>query len=109
MWREPGGHQADRWWCVGDEMVNDQLKDGQFVAECEAGEYLYSIQALDSGRAEDIAGLRKSALTHLKVYVQGVHDLRAQGYTWTPVNQEFYTNVMTYLAEHGQTVLFEQP
>jgi hypothetical protein len=90
-------------------MVSDNLREGQFVAECEAREYLFSLQALDSGRAEDIDGLRKRALTHLKVYVQGVHDFRAQGYTWTPVNQALYTNAMTYLAEHGQTVSYNRP
>src|SRR5689334_209888 len=64
---------------IGDEMVGDQSRDGQHAMECEARGYLFSLQALDSGRAEDIAALRERALTHLRVFVQGVYDLRGEG------------------------------
>jgi hypothetical protein len=84
-----------------DQMVSDQLADAQHATECEARGYLYSLKALDSGRAEDITSLRKRALSHLRVYVQGVQDLRAQGYTWTPVNKGLYTNAAAYLADHS--------
>ena len=85
---------------IGDEMVGDQLRDAQHAGECEARGYLFSLQALDSGRPDDIAALRERALTHLRVFVQGVHDLRGEGYDWTPVNWQFYTNAMLYLADH---------
>src|SRR5260370_29589489 len=85
---------------IGDEMVGDQLKSAQFAAECEARAYLYSLRALDSGRPEDIEGVRKRALAHLRVYVQGVHDLRDQGYDWTPVNGQTFSNAAAYLPEH---------
>jgi hypothetical protein len=85
---------------IGDEMVADQLRDAQHAAECEARGYLFSLQALDSGRAEDITALRERALTHLSVFVQGVHDLRGEGYDWTPVNGQFFTNATLYLAGH---------
>lgn len=85
---------------IGDEMVGDQLRDAQHATECEARGYLFSLQALDSARAEDIAALRERAITHLRVFVQGVHDLRAEGYDWTPVNWQFYTNATLYLAGH---------
>jgi len=84
---------------IGDEMVGDQLRDGQHALECEARGYLFSLQALDSGHAEDIAALRERAVTHLRVFVQGVHDLRSEGYDWTPVNWQFYTNATLYLAD----------
>lgn len=87
---------------IGDEMVGDQLRDAQHAAECEARGYLFSLQALDSGHVEDITALRERALTHLKVFVQGVHDLRGEGYNWTPVNWQFYTNATLYLAEHAK-------
>lgn len=88
---------------IGDEMVGDQLRDAQHAAECEARGYLFSLQALDSGRAEDIAALRERALTHMRVFVQGVQDLRREGYDWTPVNWQFYTNATLYLADHPKT------
>src|SRR6266404_1050591 len=82
---------------TGDDMVRDQLEDGQFAAQCEARGYLYSLQAIDSGRAEDIADVRKRALSHLRVYVSGVEDLRRLGYDWTP-NRETFSNATAYLA-----------
>src|SRR5690349_16262387 len=84
---------------IGDEMVSDQLEDAQFAAQCEARGYLYCLHALDSGRAGDIADLRKRALSHLQVYVHGVGDLRGRGYTWTP-NAQTFSIATAYLAGH---------
>ena len=84
---------------TGDDMTRDQLEDAQFASECEARGYLYSLQALDSERAEDISDLRKRAMSHLRVYVKGVEDLHRLGYDWTP-NEQTFSNATTYLAEH---------
>src|SRR5947207_16011540 len=84
---------------IGDEMSRDQLVDAQHAEELEARGYLYSLHALDSGRAEDIAELRKRAMTHLRVYVQGIQDLNDLGYMYTP-NSLILSNATAYLAEH---------
>lgn len=84
---------------TGDDMVRDQMEDAQFAAQCEARGYLYSLQALDSGRAEDVAAVRQRALSHLRVYVSGVDDLRRMGYEWTP-NRETFSNATAYLSQH---------
>ena len=84
---------------AGDDMVRHQLEDGQFAAQCEARGYLYSLQALDSGRAEDIAALRQRALSHLRLYVSGVEDLHRLGYKWAP-SRETFSNATAYLAQH---------
>jgi len=85
---------------IGDEMVGDQLRDAQHASEAEARGYLFSLQALDSGRAEDITHFRERALSHLRGYVHEVRDLQAEGYTWTPVNHQFYSNAVAYLTDH---------
>jgi|SRR5882762_3295847 len=84
---------------IGDEMESDQLSDAQFASQCEARGYLYSLQALDSGRAENITDLRKRGLSQLRIYVQGVQDLHNLGHAWTPDEQTF-SNATAYLAEH---------
>jgi hypothetical protein len=84
---------------IGDEMERDQMVDAQDNMQCEARGYLYSLQALDSGRTEDIADLRKRALGHLRVYVKGVQELRDRGYEWTP-NTQIFSNVTVYLTQH---------
>jgi hypothetical protein len=73
--------------------------DAQHAQELEVRGYLYSLHALDSGRVEDIADVRKRALSHLRVYVSGVEDLRRLGYDWTP-SREIYSNATAYLAQH---------
>ena len=84
---------------IGDEMTRDQFVDAQHAVQLEARGYLRSLHALDSGRPEDIADLRKRALTSLRVYVSGVEDLRRLGYDWTP-SREIYSNATAYLAGH---------
>src|SRR5438093_9217735 len=84
---------------IGDEMTQDQLVDAQHAMELEARGYLYSLHALDSGRAEDIADLRKRAMTHMRVYIQGIQDLHDLGYEWTP-SSLILSNATAYLAEH---------
>ena len=84
---------------IGDEMSRDQLVDAQHAMELEVRGYLYSLHAVDSGRAEDIADLRKRAMTHMRVYVQGIQDLRDLGYDWTP-SSLIFSNATNYLAEH---------
>jgi len=84
---------------IGDEMTRDQLVDAQHAMELEVRGYLYSLHALDSGRPEDIADLRKRAMTHMRVYVQGIRDLRDLGYDWTP-SSLILSNATNYLAEH---------
>lgn len=82
-------------------MTRDQLVDAQHAQELEVRGYLYSLHALDAGRTEDIADLRKRALSRLRVYVSGVEDFRRLGYDWTP-SQEIYSNAIVYLAEHSK-------
>jgi|SRR5579862_371780 len=84
---------------VGDEMTRDQLVNAQEAGQLEARGYLRSLHALDAGGAEDIADLRKHALTSLPVYVSGVEDLRRLGYDWAP-SPEIYSNATAYLAAH---------
>jgi hypothetical protein len=84
---------------TGDDMVRGPFENSQLAAQCEARGYLYSLQALDSGRVEDIAAVRQRALSHLRVYVSGVEDLRRMGYEWSP-NQETFSNATAYLAKH---------
>jgi hypothetical protein len=88
---------------TGKQMEIDQLENAQFAVECEARGYFYCLQALDSGRSEDISNLRQRAMRHLRGYVQEVHYLRGLGYTWTPVNNQLYTNATIYLAAHPRT------
>jgi hypothetical protein len=83
---------------IGGDTVREQLEDAQFAAQCEARGYLYSLQALDSGHAADIAAVRQRALSHLRVYVSGVEDLRRLGYNLTP-NRETLSNATAYLAK----------
>ena len=66
----------------------------------QARVYLSLLQAQDSGRADDKASLRLRALTKLSYYVGEVEDLRKEGLTWAPIDGQFYSNAITYLAEH---------
>ncbi len=66
----------------------------------QASAYLRALGALDSGRADDMAGLRMRAWTNLTMYVREVQNLREEGFTWAPLDGQFYTNVMTYLTAH---------
>ena len=84
---------------IGDEMTQDQLVDAQNAEQLEVRGYLYSLHALDSGRAEDIADLRKRAMTHMRVYVQGIQDLHDLGCEWTP-SSLILSNATAYLTEH---------
>ena len=83
---------------IGDEMERDQLLDANHAEELEARGYLYSLRALDSGRPEDIAALRKRAMGHLRAYVQSVQDLHDLG-GWR-ASDLILSNVTVYLAEH---------
>ena len=84
---------------IGDDMRSDNFSGGQNNAQVVAREYVYTLQKLDSGRAEDIADLRTHALVFLRVYFQGVQNARNAGYNWTP-NSVILSNVTTYLAEY---------
>ena len=46
-----------------------------------------------------VADLRKRAMTHMRVYIQGIQDLHDLGYNWTP-SSLILSNATTYLAEH---------
>jgi hypothetical protein len=82
------------------QTTNDYLRDLQFHMELIARTYLDCLQGLDSARPDDMAHLRKHALSALNVYVRGIQDARTQGYTWTPLNDEVFSNAAIYLAQH---------
>jgi hypothetical protein len=84
------------------DITSDDLRNDQHAIALEARGYLNSLQALDSGRPEDLAKLRHRALSIMKVYVSDVQDVRTLGHTWSPDNKQVYTNVMKYLADHPQ-------
>ena len=65
-----------------------------------AGAYLHFLQAQDSGRPDEMTGLRLRALTNLSAYVQEVQSLQAEGVTWAPLDRSLYSNAASYLASH---------
>ncbi len=67
----------------------------------QAHAYLQFLRTLDAESTEALAKLRRDGLAILKVYVEEVADLRTRhGYTWTPIDRQFYADASDYLAKH---------
>jgi len=76
---------------------SDYLERGSENMEFEARAYYRCLQDIDSG---GITNLHDFALTHLRVYVSDVQDMRSDGYSWAPHIPWLYSNAVVYVAEH---------
>jgi len=81
--------------------VDDQLSAELGSWMREARTCLSILQALDSGRGEDSAAVRRQGLMTLRLYVSSVEDMRRRDPSWRPQTElEVYTNATAYLASH---------